>query len=182
VGFAGVALIVLGAGLLVFALAGRAGRNDARPGVPQATATSALRGGLADFSEVGVTVTDVAGRSRSWCLLAARTAEQHQRGLMEVRDRSLAGHGGMLFLFDADQEIGFWMRNTPMPLSIAYLDRRGKVASVTDMAPCADRATCPTYPAGVPYRSAVEVPRGRLGRLGLERRATLRVTGPCAAS
>jgi len=118
----------------------------------------ALRG----FSEVAVTITDAQGKACDVCLLAATTEAQRERGLMEVTDRKLGGYDGMLFEFPDDQDGSFWMRNTPMPLSIAYFDRAGKVVSITDMAPCADKASCPSYPASGTFRYALEVPKGGL--------------------
>ena len=42
---------------------------------------------------------------------------------------------GMLFIFDREQILSFWMKNTPHPLSIAYIDSRGKIRSMYDMTP-----------------------------------------------
>ena len=76
---------------------------------------------------------------------------------MEVRDPSLGGYDGMLFVFDQDEQVGFWMRNTPMPLSIAYFDGDGRFVSASDMAPCADSPAAPPTrrpaPTGTPSRS-----------------------------
>ena len=96
---------------------------------------------------------------------------------MEVTDDMLGGYPGMLFLFPSDTTGAFWMRNTPMPLSVAYLDGLGRIVSTADMQPCVDRPDCPRYPPARPYRYAVEVLRGRLTDLGLVAGATLRVDG-----
>jgi uncharacterized membrane protein (UPF0127 family) len=98
---------------------------------------------------------------------------------MEVTDPDLGGHDGMVFVYDEDATGGFWMRDTPMPLSIAYLDAGGRIVSTTDMAPCGDSPDCPEYPAAGPYRYAVEVPRGRLDDIGLTGAARVRVGGGC---
>lgn len=123
---------------------------------------------IGEFGEVLVTV---GGEQR--CLLLAQTPEQRARGLMEVTD--LGGYPGMAFAFPADTDVGFWMRNTPTPLSIAYLDASGAIVSTADMAPCDDVPTCPTYPAAGPYRWAVEVPQGNLDDLGLTGDARLTI-------
>lgn len=73
--------------------------------------------------------------------------------------------------------LSLWMRNTPMPLSIAYLDALGRVVFTADMEPCGDRADCPGHPPPRSYRYAVEVPRGRLAGFGLVAGATLHVDG-----
>ncbi len=134
---------------------------------------------LHGFGEIAVRIRDAAGRVRKRCLLAARTESEQIRGLMQVRDPSLDGHDGMVFLFTSSQRTGFWMRNTPMPLSLAYFDRAGHVVSTTDMTPCADTPSCPQYRPAGPYWSALEVPRGRLGRLGVATGARLEVAGSC---
>lgn len=133
------------------------------------------------FGEVGVEVTNEAGDLLEWCLLLAAAAEQYTQGLMDVVD--LGEYAGMLFDFpEGEREGGFWMRDTPMPLSLAYLDEGGAIVSTVDMDPCLDRADdCPTYPPEGPYADVVEVPRGGLEALGLDGpSARLTVTGGCA--
>ena len=65
------------------------------------------------------------------------------------------------------------MRNTPMPLSIAFIDVNGGLVSSTDMEPCPDQEGCPTYPAAGPYRYAIEVLQGRLPDFGIVEGATI---------
>lgn len=125
---------------------------------------------IGDFGEVEVAFGD-----DPECLLLAQTPEERARGLMEIED--LAGYPGMLFVFPTDSEGGFWMRNTPMPLSIAYLDADGRIVSTADMDPCGDVDTCPSYPAAGAYRFTVEVPQGDLEELGLTGDVQLRVLG-----
>ena len=55
-------------------------------------------------------------------------------GLMTVTDPGLAGHDGMVFVYPEDSTGGYWMRNTPMPLSIVFVDAGGRIVSTTDMA------------------------------------------------
>lgn len=139
---------------------------------------------LADaFGTVTVRVTMPDGTVREWCLWLADTDPLRQRGLMFVTDEGLEGHPGMLFLFNEDHDGGFWMRNTRLPLSIAYLGADGRPVSMTDMTPCPDTdATCPSYAARAPYRSAVEVPAGRLDDLGIVEGATVEIGARgCAA-
>ncbi len=123
---------------------------------------------LPDFQETAVQVTNDAGDVLEWCLLLARLADQHSRGLMEVTD--LGDYAGMLFEFDADAAGSFYMANTPTPLSIAFLDADGAIVSTADMEPCLDTAPaeCPLYPPAGPYRFTVEVPQGQLEQLGLD--------------
>ena len=90
----------------------------------------------------------------------------------------------MLFVFTDDETGSFWMRNTRLPLSIAYLRADGSVVSTTDMAPCPDsERTCPTYPSNGAYRYAIEVPQGELDRLGIGSGSRVTVgSAACAAA
>jgi uncharacterized membrane protein (UPF0127 family) len=137
---------------------------------------------LDGFEEVTVTVTLADGSTREWCLLLAATPESRERGLMFVTDPTLGGYDGMLFQFDEDGSGGFWMKDTRLPLSIAYVAADGSVVSTADMAPCPDGTErCPGYPPDGPYRYAVEVVQGRLDELGLEGDARLGVGGRSCA-
>lgn len=152
-----------------------AGEDDrserAEPTVVDTEAAGSPCADLEPFGDFGEVVVAIDGDQH--CLLLAETPEERARGLMEVTD--FAGYPGMLFAFPADSEGGFWMRNTPTPLSIAYLDASGAIVSTADMAPCDDVPTCPSYPASGPYRTTVEVPQGELGALGLAGDARLAV-------
>ncbi len=140
---------------------------------------AAERGGrrsLIGFDEVAATITAADGTTCEVCLMAATDEAQRARGLMEVTDRDLGGHDGMLFQFDGETQGGFWMRNTPLPLSVAYFDGDGAFVSMTDMVPCSDSSTCPSYASEGPYTSALEVPAGRLDELGVGEGSTIEVT------
>lgn len=95
----------------------------------------------------------------------AESAEERQRGLMGRE--SLPADEGMLFLFDEDHRGGFWMKDTLVPLSIAFLDEGGAVLAILHMEPCA-ADPCPVYDPGVAYRSALEVNRGAFEAWGVE--------------
>src|SRR4051812_46573446 len=117
---------------------------------------------LPGFDEVAVEVTNQAGDLLEWCLLLAQAAEQYTQGLMRVTD--LGDYQGMLFDFpDGERTGGFWMRDTALPLSIAYLDSDGTIVSTADMDPCLDLGDqCPSYPPTESYADTVEVPQGGL--------------------
>lgn len=68
----------------------------------------------------------------------AVTPEEQARGLM-FRE-SLAENAGMLFVFEAPRRASFWMRNTRIPLSIAYLTADGTVAEIHELQPFNERA------------------------------------------
>jgi uncharacterized membrane protein (UPF0127 family) len=136
------------------------GRNGSAEAAPPTVA-------LAGFRSVSVTVVAANGTTHELCLLLADTDDLREQGLMYVEDVKLGGHAGMMFVFQNDVNGSFWMRNTRLPLSIAYVAANGTMVSSTDMAPCPDGETCPTYPSGGPYRYAIEVPQGRLESLGI---------------
>ena len=72
----------------------------------------------------------------------------------------------------------FWMKNTLLPLSIAFADPSGVVVGTADMDPCtAD--PCPNYGPDAPSTLAVEVPQGALDELGLVEGSTVEVIGDC---
>jgi uncharacterized protein len=94
----------------------------------------------------------------------ADTQPARELGLMHRE--SLGADEGMVFVFDEDVEGGFWMKNTLIPLSIAYYDAEGRIVRIMDMEPC--RADpCPVYDPGVPYRGALEVNKGAFARWGV---------------
>ncbi len=144
---------------------------DTPPGPPDRTL-------LDGFAETAVSISDASGNVTGCCVLVAVTAGQRAQGLMEVTD--LGGYDGMLFVWNADTSGGFWMRNTPMPLSIAFFDAEGGFVSATDMEPCGDSESCPTYPSGGSYRFALEVPQGMLDDLGVGEGSTIDIGGACS--
>lgn len=87
----------------------------------------------------------------------ADTPERRALGLMHRPE--LPNNAGMLFVFQEDNQGGFWMKNTLIPLSIAYIGVGGQVLALLDMPPCADDP-CPIYDPGLPYRYALEVNQG----------------------
>jgi uncharacterized protein len=65
----------------------------------------------------------------------------------------------MLFVFSEKTYGGFWMKNTLIPLSIAFLDSDGKILKILDMEPC-NVDICPNYDPGIYYHYAIEVNLG----------------------
>ena len=91
----------------------------------------------------------------------ATTAQSRMIGLM-MRER-LAPNHGMVFVFEDKSQHCFWMRNTLIPLSIAFIEDDGTIVSIADMAPKSDAATCP--PRAVRY--ALEMDRGWFAKRGI---------------
>lgn len=90
------------------------------------------------------------------------------RGLM-FREALPADHG-MLFIFPDERPRSFWMRNTRIPLSIAYADSGGRIVRIADMEPFSERSV----PSGAPARYALEVNRGWFERHGVAQGDTIR--------
>jgi hypothetical protein len=147
--------------------------KPAPPGASVPAVTVPARTPVPGFGELSFRVAS----GPELCALLAQTAAQQARGLMARTD--LAGHVGMLFVFPADTNETFYMRNTPMPLSIAWFDSAGRLVSTVDMAPCADKPNCKTYAAARAYRYALEVPQGGLSGLGVGSGSTIAVGGGC---
>jgi uncharacterized membrane protein (UPF0127 family) len=97
----------------------------------------------------------------------AETAEARSYGLMFRT--SLPENAGMLFVFDEDARWGFWMKNTLIPLSIAFIDRGWRLLEVLDMAVPADpqAGPWPIYEPSAAYRYALEVNQGFFRKHGL---------------
>lgn len=150
-------------------------------GPPQSLGSPEVQGVAPDgFRAVTVTIRTADGRTVTRCLLVADSEALREQGLMGVTDEDLSGYDGMLFVFDGDSTNGFWMKNTLIPLSIAFADDTGAVVSTADMVPCpAGTKSCPVTKAASPYRYAVEVPSGALEEVGLTTGSTLDPTlGP----
>lgn len=185
-----VVAVVVGT-LAVVVVADRAG-DDAEVGVPGATTAPTEASGDGErsdraaerilpegFGEALVTITAADGETCEVCVLTASTGVARAQGLMGVDDPGLGGYDGMLFEYDAEVQGAFWMRNTLLPLSIAFFDDDGELVSTDDMEPCPDDvadADCPRYPADGPYTSALEVVQGGLEDLLVTPGSRLEVT------
>lgn len=124
-------------------------------------------GALAPSEPFGVaelTLRGPSGQAVRVPVYVAATAVQRQRGLMD-RTQLPAG-AGMVFLYPQPVRQPFYMKNTLIPLDIAFYDRQRKVVRVLDMQPCkAD--PCPLYDPGTMFVGALEVNQGFFGQIGL---------------
>ena len=87
--------------------------------------------------------------------------EDRNHGFMERKN--IPDGTGMLFIFERDQTLSFWMKNTPHPLSIAYIDSKGKIRNIFDMNPYSTDSIIST----VSVRYALEVPQGWYKKNGI---------------
>ena len=92
----------------------------------------------------------------------AQTAEQRGIGLMHRP--KMGTNDGMLFVFDTAAEQCFWMKNTLLPLSIAFLDEQGGVVNIEDMAPQTLNGHCSKRPV----RFALEMNLGWFAKRGIK--------------
>ena len=91
----------------------------------------------------------------------ADTDALRERGLMGRTD--LPEDAGMLFQWSEDTTSSFWMKDTLIPLSIAFVAADGRVLALLDMEPCRSDP-CPVYDPHVSYRTALEATRGAFTR------------------
>ncbi|HSK15026.1 MAG TPA: DUF192 domain-containing protein [Gaiellaceae bacterium] len=149
-------LVLLGC-LLVLAVACGGGEASPPEAVETPTEATATSSGPVVRIETEAGEVEVA-------VEIADTPDERQRGLM-FRE-SLPEDAGMIFLFDEDSSGGFWMKNTLIPLSIAFAGADGTIRRILDMEPC-EEDPCPIYDPGVFYRQALEVNKGAFERWGV---------------
>jgi len=92
----------------------------------------------------------------------ARTEAQREHGLMGRKD--LGPRDGMIFVFDRDEHLAFWMKNTPTPLSIAFVSAEGRILQIEDMQPFSETVIRSRLSA----RYALEMKQGAFAALGIK--------------
>jgi uncharacterized protein len=83
-------------------------------------------------------------------------ADANSRTVGLMNRFSLAPDSGMLFVFPQSEQLGFWMKNTFIPLSIAYVDTKGVILNIVDMKPKDES----THPSKGPAMFAIEMKQG----------------------
>jgi uncharacterized membrane protein (UPF0127 family) len=134
---AGVLAALLGAGATLAAAQGQ--------GLPQNLPTVTLAAGMHQIQA-----------------MVANTPEQRQIGLMHRKQ--MAQHEGMLFIFDAPATQCFWMRNTLLPLAIAFVADDGTVVNTDEMKPQTDDSHC----SAKPVRYVLEMNQGWFDKKGVK--------------
>jgi uncharacterized membrane protein (UPF0127 family) len=112
--------------------------------------------------------TLTAGMHRIQAEVAATDANR-SRGLMFRKE--LAPNHGMLFVFEQASVQCFWMRNTLLPLSIAFIQDDGTITNIADMAPMTENSHCST----APVRYTLEMEQGWFAKRGIA--AGKKITG-----
>jgi len=91
----------------------------------------------------------------------AGTPATRSQGLMQRK--SMSQGAGMLFLFDESAAHCMWMKNTLIPLSVAFIDERGQIVNIADMQPLDETSHCASRPA----RYALEMNQGWFKKRGI---------------
>ena len=135
-------------------------------GVSGASCGTSLPNDLDKLGTVDMTVN-----GQKFRLWVADDATERERGLMKVTSEQLARlpdgtERGMIFVFDRESVLYFWMKDTIIPLDIAYLDARGAVTATHTMAALDVRIGQYSSARGAMY--AIEVNANTYARLGLK--------------
>jgi uncharacterized protein len=101
------------------------------------------------------------GQMEIW-VEVAKTPEERAKGLMNRNH--LAKDEGMLFIFETEGYHGFWMKNTLIPLSIAFLDKEGKIVKISEMKPL----TLASHDPPQPILYALEMNKGWFAAHGIK--------------
>jgi uncharacterized protein len=105
----------------------------------------------------------------------ASTNAESERGLM-YRTK-LPEKQGMYFSYDAPQDpnrVGFWMKNTLIPLDVAFFDANGVIFDIVTLQPCVT-TNCPIYTTKKIYAGTLEVNKGFFGQVGMGLNATIKL-------
>ncbi|HUO37798.1 MAG TPA: DUF192 domain-containing protein [Mycobacterium sp.] len=115
---------------------------------------------LASMRTVSLTIT---GKT-TYTAWVADTATTEQLGLMNVTEADLPTDHGMIFIFPNDRLLNFWMRNTIIPLDIAYVRSDGTIVKTYTMQPLQESG----YSSIEPARFALEVRSGQFAKWGIK--------------
>ena len=153
--------------LLVLLLAGCGGTQTNQDNRSQDTSRGSAAENEPDRRPPGLrsVVIDASGGKKVevWVEIADGPFEQ-MRGLMHRT--ALGEDRGMLFVYRREQYLSFWMKNTLIPLSIAYIDSKGRITDILDMKPFDDRE--PHYVSSESVNYALEVNQGFFDERGVE--------------
>jgi uncharacterized membrane protein (UPF0127 family) len=133
---------------------------------PQATGTTADKEETTSGpSGLRTLVIDASGGKKVGVRVeVADDLAEQAKGLM---DRTTLGENrGMLFVYPEERELSFWMKNTLIPLSIAFIDSERRIIDIQDMKPLDDEP--PSYVSAEPAQYALEVNQGFFEERGVK--------------
>lgn len=126
-------------------------------GVPNG---STVKNDLSAMATGRVTIAD----ANAYTVWLARSPKEQKIGLMNVTEAELPLDRGMLFIFRRNDYLSFWMRNTIIPLDIAYIRDDGTIVRTYTMAALDESG----YPSIQPARFALELRAGQLAEKGIK--------------
>ena len=106
-------------------------------------------------------VVETAGGDRSFTIEIADDSSERSNGLMFRQ--TMADDHGMLFIFEDTQPVGFWMKNTPMPLDLLFIGQDGRVRDILPGEPFSEAVISPDEPV----RFVLELKAGTAARDGI---------------
>jgi uncharacterized protein len=112
------------------------------------------------LEQVPLTIISATGAHR-FTVEVARTPEQQQHGMMFRT--SVAPDEGMLFPSDTPREVGFWMKNTLIPLDLIFIRADGTIARISTATPLSEALVR----SGEPVAAVLEIAGGRAAELGI---------------
>jgi uncharacterized protein len=133
--------------------------------------SAALAGSLfsaAVWAQTALPVIELAAGFHRIEAEVAATDNHRQTGLMNRQN--MAQQRGMLFVFPQENTHCMWMRNTPLPLSVAFIDAEGVIINIENMQPQTEDNHCARRPA----RYALEMNRGWFSQRGIAAGSKLR--------
>ena len=133
-------------------------------GVPQSSADQAMRLPV----DPAPLVAQTAAGERSFTIEIADDQSERSTGLM-FRETMDDDHG-MLFVFPETKEVGFWMKNTPMPLDLIFIGQDGIIRDILPGEPFSEALIAP----GEPIRFVLELKRGTAEKAGIKDGDTVR--------
>lgn len=106
------------------------------------------------FEKSKLTIKKSDGTEKTIIIEKAKTQQERAKGFMERK--KIPNDTGMIFIFEEDQILHFWMKDTPVPLSIAYINSNGEIKNIYDLHPFSLTSISSTLSC----RYALEVPQG----------------------
>ncbi|MFN2557866.1 MAG: DUF192 domain-containing protein [Nitriliruptorales bacterium] len=151
-------------------------RVDSAPPAPAFEQVPPLHPSIDGYPNAMLRLVGPTGEAVTVAAKVADTASRRAHGLMEVPE--LPDGVGMLFVFRRERSSGFWMKDTLVPLDIAFVGPDGVLRRILRMEPCTGTRgwafwrslRCPVYDPAISYRYALEVPAGWFERVGVDTR------------
>ena len=122
-----------------------------------------------DFEKKDLTITCTDGTTVPITVELARSVRELTKGYMGRKN--IPEGTGMLFIFNKDEKLSFWMKNTPTALSIAFISSSGEIREIYDMKPFSTTSVKST----VSVRYALEVPQGWFAKKNIKPGSTIQL-------